>query len=113
MLIICRAQDRHNTFTITKTNISLYPQREGLSQYNKLYEFQHNVLGHQAQMVMTSVSGHLLALDFQNEYRNWKSFDPIKLFEAPVTKFCPERSLKIKLTLEREVSKNCLVKYLI
>lgn len=55
-------------------------------------------------MVMTSVSGHLLALEFLAQYRNWKSFDPIKLFEAPVRKYCPPDFLKIKSTLEREVS---------
>lgn len=55
-------------------------------------------------MVMTSVSGHLLTHDFIDAYKQWQSCDPISLFEAPVVKFCPENYVKIKLTLEREVS---------
>lgn len=76
---------------------------EGLSPYNKLYSFQVNFKGQQTDMVMTSVSGHLLTQDFLDAYRSWQSCDPISLFDAPVIKFCPENFKKIKQTLEREV----------
>ncbi|XP_047505100.1 DNA topoisomerase 3-alpha isoform X6 [Pieris napi] len=78
-------------------------RREGLSQYNKIYEFEAEVLGQKSQMVMTSVSGHLLALEFVGAYKNWQSCNPLTLFDAPVFKFCPENYEKIKKTLEREV----------
>lgn len=55
---------------------------------------------------MTSVSGHLLTCDFVSAYKNWTGCDPISLFHAPVSKQCPEQSIKIKRTLEREVSFN-------
>ncbi|KAL5281975.1 TOP3A family protein [Megaselia abdita] len=54
-------------------------------------------------MVMTSVSGHLLQLEFLPAYRNWKSVNPISLFDAPVRKSCNEDFQKIKKTLEREI----------
>lgn len=54
-------------------------------------------------MTMTSVSGHLLASEFGNQYRNWTQIDPIQLFEAPITKYCPDNFKQIKATLEREV----------
>lgn len=52
---------------------------------------------------MTSVSGHLLALEFASSYRGWKTCNPVQLFDAPVVKFCPENFVKIKSTLEREI----------
>ncbi|KAJ8967382.1 hypothetical protein NQ317_018526 [Molorchus minor] len=39
-------------------------RREGLSTYNKIYEFDTQVFGEQARMTMTSVSGHLLNYEF-------------------------------------------------
>ncbi|KAM3961071.1 LOW QUALITY PROTEIN: topoisomerase 3-alpha [Aphomia sociella] len=78
-------------------------RREGLSQYNKIYEFETDVFGQRAQMVMTSVSGHLLALEFIGSYKKWQLCEPLALFDAPVEKYCPENYEKIKRTLEREV----------
>ncbi|XP_059047118.1 DNA topoisomerase 3-alpha isoform X1 [Achroia grisella] len=78
-------------------------RREGLSQFNKIYEFETDVMGQKSQMVMTSVSGHLLGLEFVGSYKNWQSCDPLALFDAPVFKYCPENYDKIKQTLEREV----------
>lgn len=76
---------------------------EGLSPYNKLYSFHINFKGAPTDMVMTSVSGHLMAQDFMDAYRGWQSCDPISLFDAPVVKYCPQNFVKIKQTLEREV----------
>ncbi|KAJ0177307.1 hypothetical protein K1T71_007316 [Dendrolimus kikuchii] len=78
-------------------------RREGLSQYNKIYEFEAEVMGENSQMTMTSVSGHLLALEFVGAYKSWQSCNPLTLFEAPVFKYCPDNYDKIKKTLEREV----------
>lgn len=76
---------------------------EGLSPYNKLYSFNINFNGASTDMVMTSVSGHLMTQDFLDAYKSWQSCDPISLFDAPVVKFCPQNFVKIKQTLEREV----------
>ncbi|XP_068631634.1 DNA topoisomerase 3-alpha [Battus philenor] len=78
-------------------------RREGLSQYNKIYEFETEVMGQKCHMVMTSVSGHLLALEFASSYKSWQSCNPLSLFDAPVLKYCPENYEKIKKTLEKEV----------
>lgn len=77
---------------------------EGLSQFNKLYSFNINFNGNATDMVMTSVSGHLMTQDFMDAYKGWQSCDPISLFDAPVVKFCPQNFVKIKQTLEREVN---------
>lgn len=78
-------------------------QREGLSPYNKIYEFDYNVRGQNAQMLMTSVSGHLLNFAFVASFKSWQSCNPEQLFEAPVVKTCSDDYIKIRNTLEREV----------
>ncbi|XP_067622103.1 DNA topoisomerase 3-alpha isoform X3 [Eurosta solidaginis] len=78
-------------------------RREGCSVYNKIYEFETVVDGKNCKMVMTSVSGHLLQLEFITSYRRWNEVDPQALFSAPVRKACPENNTKIMRTLEREV----------
>lgn len=48
-----------------------YRRRDGLSVYNKIYEFDYNLFNTNCKMVMTSVSGHLLTLEFVSDYRKW------------------------------------------
>lgn len=48
-------------------------------------------------MVMTSVSGHLLGLEFTSAFRNWQSCSPLALFDAPVLKMCPKDYEQIKV----------------
>ncbi|XP_058446097.1 DNA topoisomerase 3-alpha [Malaya genurostris] len=78
-------------------------RREGFSPYNKIYEFEYTIRGQRVQMVMTSVSGHLLNFEFLPSFRGWNSCNPEQLFEAPVRKNCTENAQKIKKTLEREI----------
>jgi DNA topoisomerase III len=35
-------------------------------------------------VTMTSVLGHLTSLDFESQYKGWKSCPPGQLFDAPV-----------------------------
>lgn len=81
----------------------LYQQSEGLSKFNKIYKFNANVQGRQADMIMTSVSGHLMTRDYPIAYSNWSAIDPLVLFTAPVLKVCPPNFVNIKKTLEREI----------
>uniref|UniRef100_A0A1A9WUA1 DNA topoisomerase n=1 Tax=Glossina brevipalpis TaxID=37001 RepID=A0A1A9WUA1_9MUSC len=78
-------------------------RREGFSKFNKIYEFETTVRGIKSKMIMTSVSGHLMQLEFLNAYRNWQNVDPQSLFHAPIRKRCGEDYEPIKRTLEREV----------
>ncbi|XP_075035334.1 DNA topoisomerase 3-alpha isoform X2 [Mixophyes fleayi] len=54
-------------------------------------------------VIMTSVSGHLLSMDFQSHLKSWHSCNPVSLFDAEVEKICPDDYVNIKRTLEREV----------
>ncbi|XP_076233663.1 topoisomerase 3-alpha isoform X2 [Calliopsis andreniformis] len=81
-------------------------RRDGLSPYNKIYEFTSDLWNQNCDMIMTSVSGHLLNHEFGGTYRKWQGCHPLSLFDAPVAKQCSEEnSIKIKKTLEREVQK--------
>ena len=68
-------------------------QREGLSKFNKIYEWKTMIQGQQCNMVMTSVSGHLLGLDFDERHRKWYSCEPIQLFEATLVKTCVNKNM--------------------
>ncbi|XP_072531015.1 DNA topoisomerase 3-alpha [Salminus brasiliensis] len=77
-------------------------RREGLSVYNKIYEYEYNLFGQNVTVCMTSVSGHLLGLEFKAPFQKWHSCNPVLLFDAEVEKYCPENYVQIKRTLEKE-----------
>ncbi|XP_060606708.1 DNA topoisomerase 3-alpha-like isoform X2 [Ruditapes philippinarum] len=78
-------------------------RREGFSRFNKIYEYEYMLFNQKCNMMMTSVSGHLLGMDFIGQYRKWNSCSPASLFDIQVEKYCPENFTDIKRTLEREV----------
>ncbi|XP_058510330.1 DNA topoisomerase 3-alpha [Solea solea] len=77
-------------------------RREGLSKFNKLYEYDYHLFGQDVKVTMTSVSGHLLALEFEAAFQKWHSCNPVLLFDAEVEKYCPDNMVQIKRTLEKE-----------
>ncbi|KAM8824210.1 DNA topoisomerase 3-alpha isoform 1-T1 [Synchiropus picturatus] len=77
-------------------------RREGLSVFNKLYEFEYHLFGQNVSVTMTSVSGHLLGLEFKAPFQKWHSCNPVLLFDAEVEKYCPDNMVPIKRTLEKE-----------
>ncbi|CAM9000781.1 unnamed protein product [Rhodiola kirilowii] len=79
--------------------------REGRSRYNKIFEFSYVINGQPCEMMMTSVIGHLMELEFHDRYRKWHSCDPADLYHAPVVKHVPEDKKDIKRTLEEEARK--------
>ncbi|XP_065876649.1 DNA topoisomerase 3-alpha isoform X1 [Euphorbia lathyris] len=76
--------------------------REGRSRYNKIFEFSYVINGQPCHMFVTSVTGHLMELEFDDRYRKWHSCDPADLYQAPVRKYVPEDKKDIKRTLEEE-----------
>lgn len=61
-----------------------------VTQFTRLFEFNYMIGGQPCAMLMTSVLGHLMELDFVDPYRKWNSCDPTALFEAPVRKHVPK-----------------------
>ncbi|XP_010546323.1 PREDICTED: DNA topoisomerase 3-alpha isoform X2 [Tarenaya hassleriana] len=80
--------------------------REGRSRYNKIFEFDYVINGQPCRMHMTSVTGHLMELEFAERFRKWYSCDPADLYHAPVLKHVPEDKKDIKKTLEEEARRS-------
>ncbi|XP_022774853.1 DNA topoisomerase 3-alpha isoform X2 [Durio zibethinus] len=76
--------------------------RDGRSRFNKIFEFNYSIRGQPCHMLFTSVTGHLMELEFEDRFRKWHSCDPADLYHAPVRKFVPEDKVGIKRTLEEE-----------
>jgi len=58
---------RYSVYAITDVLL----QREGLSKFNKIYEFSFRLFNQNCTMSMTSVSGHLLNYEFVGQYKKW------------------------------------------
>ncbi|KAL3524633.1 hypothetical protein ACH5RR_013005, partial [Cinchona calisaya] len=80
--------------------------RDGRSRYNKIFEFNYTINRQPCHMSFTSVTGHLMELDFDDRFRKWHSCDPLDLYHAPVRKYVPEDKSDIRRTLE-EQARNC------
>ncbi|CAJ0565798.1 unnamed protein product, partial [Mesorhabditis spiculigera] len=62
-------------------------RRDGPSKYNKIYSFTMDFQGQQTIIAVTSVSGHLMSLDFGPEMKDWHGTTMERLFDAPVIRF--------------------------
>ncbi|KAL2241310.1 UNVERIFIED_CONTAM: DNA topoisomerase 3-alpha [Sesamum indicum] len=80
--------------------------REGRSRYNKIFEFNYAIQNQQFHMAFTSVTGHLMEVEFEDRYRKWHSCDPVDLYHAPVKKHVPHDKSDIEKTLEEEARKS-------
>lgn len=57
-------------------------------------------------MIMTSVSGHLIDQDFEQNFKKWNNCSPIDLFESSLVTFYPEKNLPIVENLKSK-AKEC------
>jgi DNA topoisomerase III len=78
-------------------------KRPGISVYNPVFEIQNcSFKDAPAKMIMTSVTGHLMELEFDPAFKGWGSCQPLELFGAPVSKYVKKENENIKKTLIRE-----------
>ncbi|KAG0232005.1 DNA topoisomerase [Actinomortierella wolfii] len=64
-----------------------YNARESSDKFTRNYEFPYKRWDNtHVQVVMTAVRGHLLSIDFPQEYRQWTRVPPVMLFDAPIRK---------------------------
>ena len=63
-----------------------FNRREGISKFNKIYEYQGQFRGQNATFVMTSASGHLMNYEFESTCKNWNTISPKTLFHAKINK---------------------------
>ncbi|KIJ68114.1 hypothetical protein HYDPIDRAFT_83606 [Hydnomerulius pinastri MD-312] len=70
------------------------------NRYIKNFDFDYPQTN--SHFTVTSVSGHLLAHDFPDAYRQWHSCDPLTLFDAPVHTTVPADNKSIERNLMSE-----------
>jgi DNA topoisomerase-3 len=63
--------------------------RRGTSKYNPIHSFNLNINGTYYDMTVTSVTGHLMSMDFDAAFSNWERVDPLTLFTAPIHSSIP------------------------
>jgi len=85
-----------------------FQKRNGHSPYNFIFEVACDFLGRNTSMKITSVSGHMMELEFEPQYKGWKSCRPEELFTAPISKTVKRESEGIERTL-REESRKCRI----
>jgi len=79
---------------------TFHSQRATSNRFIKNFDFDYPQTN--SQFTVTSVSGHLLAHDFPDEYRQWNSCDPITLFDAPILSTVPTDNKSIERNLLAE-----------
>lgn len=82
-------------------------RRGGFSPYNHIFEIRNcSFRGQPAKMSITSVSGHLMEIEFEQQYRGWGGCSPLDLFTAPIKKEVKQEGQLIKNTLVAEAKKH-------
>ncbi|CAJ0931305.1 unnamed protein product, partial [Mesorhabditis belari] len=77
-------------------------RRDGFSKYNKIYSFPMEFHGQQSVIATTSVSGHLMNMDFGPEMRDWQNVSIERLFDAPICSTVNAEMKDIERTLVQE-----------
>ena len=69
---------------------------KGFSKYNPVHKFPYTLNGESCNMIFTSVLGHLMGRDFNENVRKWYSCNPAVLFDEPIRKIVPEVGITLK-----------------
>ncbi|KAL3895781.1 MAG: hypothetical protein SGCHY_004491 [Lobulomycetales sp.] len=82
----------HDNFTTSNTR----------NKYIKNYAFRATWQDCDVQVVMTSVSGHLMSSDFDSDHRKWNSCDPEDLYSARIQTSLSEDCKVIGQNIQKE-----------
>lgn len=77
-----------------------YSQRPTQNRYIKNFDFDYPQTN--SAFTVTAVTGHLLAHDFSDAYKQWSSCDPFTLFDAPIHTIVPAEHKSIERNLMTE-----------
>jgi DNA topoisomerase-3 len=73
---------------------------ETRDKYIKNFHFPGKFLGQDANLVFTSVLGHLVEIDFSRQYEQWSAVEPGALFRADIVARIPEKFRELTRNLE-------------
>eukprot|EP00466_Bigelowiella_natans_P007193 jgi/Bigna1/57958/fgenesh1_pm.42_\ len=80
-------------------------QRSGPSVYNKIFDIKMELENQNVDMAITSVTGHLMQLEFEGNYSSWGAVSPNELFDAPISKSVPKDKKNVERNLQIEARK--------
>ena len=91
-----------------------YQSRQGHSNYNKIFDVPSCMFkDSQCTMNMTSVTGHMMGIEFPDQVSNWSTTNPLDLFDVPLVKRVKKESENIEKTLKEEAKRaNILLLFL-
>ncbi|CAL8463456.1 g2990 [Coccomyxa elongata] len=75
------------------------------SNFNPVFCFPYNLNGTPCEMLFTSVAGHLMELDFPENFKKWHSCSALELYTAPVVKKVPQDKKAIERNLTEQARK--------
>uniref|UniRef100_A0AC35TVD5 DNA topoisomerase n=1 Tax=Rhabditophanes sp. KR3021 TaxID=114890 RepID=A0AC35TVD5_9BILA len=81
-------------------------RRDSFSIYNKIYEFPGTVFNQRANIKATSVSGHLMELEYPSQYRQWEAAKIDELFTANLNRTVTDSMKNIQKSLQKLASEN-------
>ena len=58
-------------------------------------------------MIVTSVAGHIMDLEFAKEFQGWTSCNPVALFTAPIVKSVDVNFKNVEKNLKQESKRYC------
>lgn len=80
--------------------------RQGFSVYNRIFDVPEcDFKNGKCSMKITSVTGHMMGVEFDERYKSWQSCAPVELFEAHISKTTKDESKDIEKTLTAEAKK--------
>jgi DNA topoisomerase-3 len=94
---------------ISRQNVDAV-KRPGISPYNPVFDIQNCLfMNSPARMIVTSVTGHLMEIEFAAAYKGWSSCQPVELFTAPISKTVKKEGENIQRTLIREAKQSTIL----
>lgn len=78
-----------------------------------VHEFEGQFLGYFANIIVTSVAGHIFNRDFPEKYSNWNAFQPVTLFDADTVKKEANPKVEIIIINNRNLNSVDNLKYIL
>ncbi|GMS83824.1 hypothetical protein PENTCL1PPCAC_5999, partial [Pristionchus entomophagus] len=77
-------------------------KRKGMNKICSVSEYHGDFMGQPAFFKVTSTCGHVMGVDFPEEYNNWHRVAPVELYNAPIEKVECSKEMKMNRYLASE-----------
>ncbi|KAF8361154.1 hypothetical protein PRIPAC_88077 [Pristionchus pacificus] len=77
-------------------------KRKGMNKICSVSEYNGDFMGQPAFFKVTSTCGHVMGVDFPEEFNNWHRVQPVELYNAPIEKVECSKEMKMNRYLASE-----------